>query len=73
MTDKEEKLAHDALKCFTIFMLAISAPLWGPILFLGAFICFPVYLIYLLFDEFEQDAKEKENGCSIHSGRDIKA
>ena len=61
MTDKEEKLARDALKCFTIFMLAISAPIWGPIVFLGAFICFPVYLIYLLFDEFEQDKKEKEN------------
>lgn len=61
MTDKEEKLARDALRYLTIFMLAISAPIWGPIVFLGAFICFPIYLIYLLFDEFEQDRIEKEH------------
>lgn len=61
MTDKEEKLARDALKYGFIFMLIISVPIWLPIVALGAFLCFPFYLIYLLIDEFEQDKKEKEN------------
>lgn len=60
MTDKEEKLARDALKYGMIFMLALTAPLWAPMLIVGAFVCFPLYLIYLLFDEFEQDRIEKE-------------
>lgn len=61
MTDKEEKLARDALKYGFIFMLVVSIPIWLPIVALGAFLCFPLYLIYLLVDEFEQDKKEKEN------------
>lgn len=61
MTDKEEKLARDALKYGLIFMLVISIPIWLPIVALGAFLSFPIYLIYLLFDEFEQYKKEKEN------------
>lgn len=61
MTDKEEKLARDALKYGMIFMLAISAPIWAPMIMLGAFFCLPIYLIYLLFDETEEDRKEKEN------------
>lgn len=60
MTNKEEKLARDALKYGFIFMLVISIPIWLPIVALGAFLCFPLYLIYLLVDEFEQDKKEKE-------------
>jgi hypothetical protein len=61
MTDKEEKLARDALKYGFIFMLVVSIPIWLPIVAFGAFLCFPLYLIYLLVDEFEQDKKEKEN------------
>lgn len=47
MTDKEEKLASEALRYGFIFMLAISAPIWLPIVALCAFVCFPFYLFYL--------------------------
>ena len=59
MTDKEEKLARDALKCLMIFMLAISAPIWAPVLFLGAFVCAPIWLLYVLIND-EKEAKENE-------------
>lgn len=65
MKDKEDELIRDVLKYFLIFMLILSAPIWGPIVFLGAFICFPVYLIYLLFDEFNEDNSKEQNNNSI--------
>jgi len=61
MTDKEEKLARDALKYGFIFMLVVSIPIWLPIVAFGAFLCFPLYLIYLLVDEFN-DGKTDEDG-----------
>ena len=57
MTDKEEKLATEALRYGFIFMLVVSIPIWLPIVALGAFLCFPLYLIYLLIDEFNEDNK----------------
>lgn len=65
MTDKEEKLARDALKYGFIFMLVISIPIWLPIVALGAFLCFPLYLIYLLVDEFNEDNSKEQNNNSI--------
>lgn len=62
MTDKEERLIRDAMKYGLIFVLAISAPIWVPIVALGAFICFPIYLVYLLVDEFTEYDKE----CNDH-------
>ena len=56
MTDKEEKLAREALKYGFIFMLVISIPIWLPIVVIGAFICFPIYLILLLINEFNEDS-----------------
>lgn len=61
MTDKEEKLLSQALKYGLIFMLALTSPIWAPIIALGAFCCFPFFLIYMFIDEYEQDKKEHEN------------
>ena len=63
MTDKEEKLARDALKYGFIFMLVVSIPIWLPIVALGTFLCFPLYLIYLLaveFNEYKIDKNTKQ-------------
>lgn len=55
MKDKEDELIRDVLKYFIIFMLVLSAPIWGPIFILAAIFCFPMYLLFMLIDESRED------------------
>ena len=60
MTNKQEKFLDGALKGGLIFTLALTSPIWVSILALGVFFCFPLFLIYMMVDEYEQSRKESE-------------
>ena len=61
MKNKDDELIRDVLKYFLIFMLILSAPIWGPILILGAIFCFPMYLLFMLIDESREEDHERRN------------